>query len=268
MEKDSFEHRISTLQVELDSCMKDIVNHISSLYAPENIPINLRNDPRNAVKILQHDVLDVLHSAQERANYSESFANDIENCQSMMDIIEKVSVASEKITKCDDAITNGTELLIACRLLEEVNIALCALPEVNTDIGTGVVCSVLRKESRMLKSRFHSKLRRLLSNCIICEYGRVNIIKRLKGMIHGCGEDIYLEDGKYIELSEIWACLVNISINNNNDMSSINESIKGVIESIWGTLLRPLWKERKGGQTPVIISNDDHAEIYFDNMIS
>jgi hypothetical protein len=256
MEKESFEHRISTLQVELDSCMKDIVEHVSSLYAPENIPTNLRNDPRNAVKILHHDVLDVLRAAQDRASYREKFASDIDNCKSLMDVIEKVSICSEKIAKCDDAVS-GTDVRLASKLIEEVRVAVDALPGPNTEIGTGAVCSILRKEARTLKARFHAKLRRLLGNCIVCECGRVTVTKRLKGMVRGCGEDLLLvEDG--IELSDIWAALISID--------GAEESVSGVVESIWGTLLRPLWKERKA-LTPSTFSNDERAEIVFDNIV-
>eukprot|EP00596_Hydrurales_sp_CCMP1899_P008559 CAMPEP_0119049468 /NCGR_PEP_ID=MMETSP1177-20130426/64842_1 /TAXON_ID=2985 /ORGANISM="Ochromonas sp, Strain CCMP1899" /LENGTH=658 /DNA_ID=CAMNT_0007026749 /DNA_START=596 /DNA_END=2572 /DNA_ORIENTATION=- len=99
-------------------------------------------------------------------------------------------------------------------------------------------------------------MKRLLGNCIVFEYGRLSITKKLKGMLRGCGEDVLLEDS--IELSHIWTALVGIG--------SAEESVGFIVENIWQYLLRPLWKERRP-QTPHSFTSEDKAELIFDNVV-
>ena len=249
--------RITLLRQDLKTCSEDVVAHVTSLYAPtENNPnVNLKNDPRNAIKMLQQEVLDCLETAQDRGNYREKFATDVESCRSLMDVINHVSIASEKIVRCDEAV-GGVDLKLACQLITEVKKSLEMLPGTNTELGTGAVCRVLRRESRLLSSRFQAKLRRLLSNCIVCECGRLNVTKRLKGMLRGYGEEMILDDS--IDLSDIWACLVSINC--------AKESVHEVIDSVWQALIKPLWKERRA-QSPHVYVGDEHSELVFDNVV-
>ena len=142
--------RITLLRQDLKTCSEDVVAHVTSLYAPtENNPnVNLKNDPRNAIKMLQQEVLDCLETAQDRGNYREKFATDVESCRSLMDVINHVSIASEKIVRCDEAV-GGVDLKLACQLITEVKKSLEMLPGTNTELGTGAVCRVLRRESRL-----------------------------------------------------------------------------------------------------------------------
>ena len=254
---ESLLQRITLLRQDLKTCSEDVVAHVTSLYDPtENNPnVNLKNDPRNAIKMLQQEVLDCLETAQERGNYRERFAADVESCRTLMEVINHVSIASEKIVRCDEAV-GGVDLKLACQLILEVKKSLEMLPGTNTELGTGAVCRVLRRESRLLSSRFHAKLRRLLSNCIVCECGRLNVTKRLKGMLRGCGEDMILDDS--IDLSDIWACLVSINC--------AKDSVHEVIDSVWQALLKPLWKERRA-QSPHVYVGDEHSELVFDNVV-
>ena len=249
--------RITLLRQDLKTCSEDVVAHVTSLYAPtENNPnVNLKNDPRNAIKMLQQEVLDCLETAQDRGNYREKFATDVESCRSLMDVINHVSIASEKIVRCDEAV-GGVDLKLACQLITEVKKSLEMLPGTNTELGTGAVCRVLRRESRLLSSRFQAKLRRLLSNCIVCECGRLTVTKRLKGMLRGYGEEMILDDS--IDLSDIWACLVSINC--------AKEIVHEVIDSVWQALIKPLWKERRA-QSPHVYVGDEHSELVFDNVV-
>ena len=252
----SLAQRIVSLKAELELVTQDIVSHVSSLYNPENdAAINLKNDPRNAIKVLQHEVLDCLETAQERGAYRERFAADVEQCRTLMDTISQVASASDKVVRCDEAV-GGADLQLARKLLAEVRQALDALPAPNTEVGTGAVCRVLRREARLLNARFHAKLRRLLSNCIVCECGRLSVTKRLKGMLRGGGEEMILDVG--IELADIWACLVSID--------SAEESVRGVVDSVWQAVLKPLWRERRA-QAPHVVLGDEHSELVFDSVV-
>ena len=222
MEIDSFPDRINNLQAELKKCGNEIMTHISGLYSDKSSVMNLKNGPRNAIKLLQHDVIDVLQSSQERTNIREEQVADIDNCRSLIDIITRVSEISTKITLSEEAI-GGSNLLLACKLISEVTTMLTEMPAPNTEIGTGEVCTVLRKEARLLRSRLQARLKRLLGNCVTCECGRLIVTKRLKGMLRGCGEDSLLEST--IELADIWNALISIG--------SAEESVIGIVESIW-----------------------------------
>lgn len=227
MEIESFPDRISNLQAELKKCGNDIMSHISGLYS-DNVSgvMNLKNGPRNAIKLLQHDVIDCLQSAEERSVIRNEYASDLDNCRNLIDIISRVSEISTKITQSEEAI-GGSNLLLACKLISEVQTMLTFIPAPNTEIGTGEVCTALRREARLLRSRLQARLRRLLGNCIVCECGKLSVTKRLKGMLRGCGEDSLLDST--IELSDIWAALISIG--------SAAESINSLVDSIWQVIV-------------------------------
>ncbi len=251
--------RISGLLVDLETCQQEIVDHVTALYGgSENIltPVNLKNDPRNAMKMLQHEVLDCTETVQERGgNYRERFASDMERCRDLMESIVQISTASEKIVRCDEVV-GGVDLKLANKLIAEVKQSMAVFPLSCADASRGTVIKTLRREARLLSSRFQAKLRRLLGNCIVCECGRLSVTKRLKGMLRGCGEDMILETG--IDLADIWEGLVSIS--------SVEDSIAGVIESVWQAVLKPLWKERRP-QAPRSYAGDEQAEMVFENIV-
>ena len=223
MEIESFPDRISNLQAELKKCGTDIMSHISALYSnSESGVINLRNGPRNAIKLLQHDVIACLQSAEERSAIRNVYAADLDNCRNLIDIISRVSDISAKLTQADDAI-GGSNLPLACKLISEVQTMLTTIPAPNTEIGTGEVCTVLRREARLLRSRLQARVKRLQGNCIVCECGRLSVTKRLKGMLRGCGEDSLLDST--IELSDIWAALISLG--------NAEESVNIVVDSVW-----------------------------------
>ena len=222
MEIDSFPDRISNLQAELKKCGNEIMTHISGLYSDDNIgTMNLKNGPRNAIKLLQHDVIDCLQLAQERSNIRNDYMPDVNNCRSLIEIISKVSEIATKISQAEETI-RGSNLLLACRLISEVKSMLTEIPAPNTEIGTGEVCKVLRKEARLLQARLLARIKRLLGNCIVCECGRLSVTKRLEGMLRGCSEDSLLESA--IELSDIWTALISLD--------SAEESANAVVDTI------------------------------------
>ena len=223
MEIESFPDRISNLQAELKKCGNEITAHISGLYSDNSAGVmNLKNGPRNAIKLLQHDVIECLQVAQERSDIRNEYAPDVDNCSSLIEIITIVSDIATKISLAEEAV-GGSNLLLACKLIAEVKVMLTEIPAPNTEIGTGEVCTVLRKEARLLRSRLIARIKRLLKNCIVCECGTLRVTKRLNGMLHGCSEDSLLEST--IELRDIWTSLISLG--------SADESVNGVVDIIW-----------------------------------
>jgi hypothetical protein len=188
------------------------MEHISGLYSNNIMGIvNLKNDPRNAIKMLQHDVIDCLQSASERSLIREEYASDIDNCRDLIEIISKVSIISTTLVQCEEAV-GGSDLLLAYKLISEIKVMLVDIPAPNTEIGTGAVCTILRKEARLLRSRLQARMKRLLGNCIVFEYGRLSITKKLKVYtymykhvyihIHIC---IYICIYKYVgDVARLW----------------------------------------------------------------
>lgn len=48
---DTLEDRIASLQAEIKAYSSDIVNYVQSLYSPNSYEVDLRNDPRNILKV-------------------------------------------------------------------------------------------------------------------------------------------------------------------------------------------------------------------------
>ena len=79
-ENEDFTDRLSSLKVEMAGYEKDIANQIQHLYSQNsggNFKVDLKNDPRNAVKVLHQDVMELLDAAKEKSSYLERYAVDI-----------------------------------------------------------------------------------------------------------------------------------------------------------------------------------------------
>jgi hypothetical protein len=66
-----FEERLSNLKTELVSYGREIILHITTLYTNQ-VPqarFDLKNDPFNVLKVLQHDVTEVLQQSKQRAEF-------------------------------------------------------------------------------------------------------------------------------------------------------------------------------------------------------
>lgn len=227
MEVDSFPDRISVLQAELKKCGNEIMTHISGLYSDNSCgTMDLKNGPRNTIKLLQHNVVDCLQIAQERSDVRNSYAPDVENCRSLIEVISKVSDIATKISLAEEAV-GGSHLLLACDHISAIKEMLTQIPAPNTEIGTGEVCSVLRKEARLLRSRLLARIKRLLGSCIVCECGVLTVTKKLKGMLRGCSEDSLLESP--IELSDIWTALISLG--------SAVESVDDIVDTIFQVII-------------------------------
>lgn len=254
-----FEERILSLKSELHQYGNEIINHINGLYS--NISgfndnkfqnINLKNDPRNSIKIFQHDVTEIIIEATALRDYEIKHKNEIEECKDLVEIIRKVIVAADSVAVCDEYVS-GTDLIGTCDALLVMDNNMDELPGPNSILGAGFVCITLRKESQILHSRFSSRIRRLLGNCIQFENGRITVLKNLKGMLRG--EDLLLD--KPIQLVDIWSALVRTGC--------YDECVQNVVFSVWFYIICPLWKERKV-QSATLFHTEDQSELLFDSV--
>lgn len=253
LSEDLFEERVASLQMELKSYGKEIVDYISTLYAgnkPDSI--DLKNDPINMLKVLRNDVNDILKVAQSQNEYNIKYNTEIKECASLSSILTQVALISTKITEGELHVQNF-ELSKACASVKEIDATMKNLPALNTEIGSGKVCLILRRESRVLKSRLTSKLRRLLSECIQIEHGKVIVNKQLKGMLRS--EDYILQNP--IDLTEVWNCIV--------ELGKVDETLDEIYLNLWNHLLKLLWKEKKI-QTPNMNTSGQKSELIFDSI--
>lgn len=167
-------------------------------------------------------------------------------------MLTNISHLGEKLLECEKCI-NLCKLKAACILIGEMADILQSLPGTNTEIGSGVVCSILRREKKFLQSRLISKLKRLLNECVQYEYGRICVSKQLVGVLRS--EDVIIDDP--IELSHIWECIVSVS--------RLEDFVEDMLKCLWKFLIRPLWKEKKA-QTPSISNASNRAEFIFENI--
>jgi hypothetical protein len=180
---DSYDERLKTMKLDLKAYGDEIIQHISSLHSDlASTSITLKNDPKYIVQLLQQDVLTLVTESQLRTKFQQENQGELEECQKLLDVLVQVSVASEMIVQCEESIS-GNDLIESCNLLSSLKATISKLPSVNTEIGSGKICQLLRRESLILQNRFQTRLKRLLRNCIHIEIGKVNVTKKLKGVV-------------------------------------------------------------------------------------
>lgn len=247
--EDSIEDQILSLRSELKTYGAEIVNHISTIYSSKSSTIDLKNDPRNMLKIIKHDITQLLQEAQAESEYNEENMEAIRECGQLASTLDTIAIASTAIAQCSETIT-GTDILAACAAIFEVERLMTSIPAENTTYGSGAVCDMLRRESNMLRTRFVSRLGRLLQDCIRITRGHISVSKELAGVLRS--EDSLLASA--VRLADIWSAITAVG---GNKVESI---IGGIISSLWKDIMSPLWKERKI-QAPRLIVNGKHAEF-------
>ena len=253
---ETIEEQLNSLKIEVKTYGDEIISHISTLhsnYHEDNI--SLKTDPKLMVLSLQQDVNNLILESQNHSEYLEKNHSEIEECRKLLSILTNISNVSEMISECDEVI-HGNDILLSSRSLQTLQDNINNLPSTNTDIGTGKVCLLLRKEFSILQSKFQTRLKRLLRNSINIEQGKISIVKRLKGGIKD--EEVILQTP--ILIHDIWNSLLQTS-----SLSSFNEYVNLFIKDIWYQVMKPLWKLKKV-PFPHISRGDDSSELVYDSF--
>jgi hypothetical protein len=250
--EDSIEDQITSLRSELKTYGDDIINHISTLYSSNSSSIDLKNDPRNMLKIIKHDIAQLLQEAQTESEYNEANLTAIRECEQLAVALDTIAVASTAIAQCSETIM-GADIIAACSAIFDIEKLMKSIPGENTAHGSGAVCEMLRRESNMLRTRFMSRLGRLLQDCVHISRGRISISKELTGVLRS--EDSLLASA--VQLADIWSALIAVGGN------KVDSVIGGIISNLWKDILSPLWKERKI-QAPRLAINGPQAELAID----
>lgn len=242
--------KISSLKQELKFYGDEIVKQVTAIHSSVAGSINLRNDPRNALQILQEDVSSLLLEAQTHSQHISAHKQELDECKEMMLIISKVSDVADAVSKCDEAI-QGSDVVKAAEMVNQLKTKLSSLPPPNSEISTGKVCSLLCRESQIQRFRFVARLRRLLAASVRVEVGSIHVIKSLSGMLQG--EDLIIQTP--LRLEDIWRAVLAVG--------DEDSCLKPIVEDIWCKVLKPQWKERKLN-LPHIVRSSEASELVFD----
>mmetsp|Transcript_21014 Transcript_21014/g.30337 ORF Transcript_21014/g.30337 Transcript_21014/m.30337 type:complete len:765 (+) Transcript_21014:80-2374(+) len=245
----SISEQITSLRSEIKSYGSDIVNHVSALYSQHKGTVDLKSDPRNVLKILQHDVHQLLREARESSDYNSKYMSDIAECESMASTLEQISAASKSIAHFEEMLVSS-DIDAACNALHEMDEHIRAVPTENSVVGSGAVCDMLRRESKLLRSRFVSRVRRLLRDCVQVSRGRINVLKELSGILRS--DDTLLTSS--IPLSNIWTVLLSCG------GSGCAEAVERVVTEVWTDVIAPLWREKKS-ISPRTVNGDNRSEM-------
>lgn len=252
--EENFDDKIKLMKQELKLYGDDIVKHISSLHS--NLldeRISLKTDPKAMVQLLQQDVLTLIKQSESHVQNSVKNELEIEECKKLMNILILVSTISELIAQCDEMINNN-DLLLTNKYLSMLQSNIDSLPSSsNSDIGNGKICKLLKRENSILQSRFKSRLKRLLRNCVSVDVGKVAIIKKLQGSVPD-EEQVLTEP---IELPIIWTAIIQADI--------ADECINVIIQEIWQKVLAPLWKIKKL-PFPHVTRTENTCELGYDTF--
>jgi hypothetical protein len=168
--------------------------------------------------------------------------------------LEQVSSASYSLQSCEEIVL-GNDISAACSALTDMEAVMAALPREcsNSIANSGVVYAMLKREANIIRSRFTSRLRRLLNDFIQISRGRIVVSKALTGIIRS--ENTLLSSE--LLLDDVWAALVQMA------RSNLEEIVRNILQDVWTCVVFPLWREKKP-LTPRINSHGTPAEYVVD----
>ena len=182
--------------------------------------------------MLQTEILDLLSESRQKSEIVKKYGSVLKECESIVAVLSEISASSERVVQVEERIS-GSDLSACVAAIDSMKTTLSRLPSDRTDIGAGVTCRVLQNEGTILASRFHSRLRRLVQQCVSIERGRVVVLRLVKGVMRDEGT---LLDTP-IRLHDILQSLIAIEKG--------HEVLQEIMMAAWQEVLKPLWKEKK-----------------------
>jgi hypothetical protein len=163
------------------------------------------------------------------------YHTEMNECKILTDYLEQISSASYSLKSCEEILLRN-DILVSCQALNEMETVMNLLTKDNHGIvNSGVVYSMLKREAKILRSRFTSRLRRLLNDFIQISRGRILVTNSLTGIIRS--ENILLSSE--LLLDDVWTALVLMN------ESNLEEIVKNLLQEVWTAVIFPLWREKK-----------------------
>ena len=124
-----YNERLSSLDNELKTYSNDIINHITNIYtsSSSSSSINLKNDPRNLLKVFQHDINELVDHHKENHHHHNNSNNDSSNsddrvtiCSDIIIELDRINVITNAIILCEESISS-IDIMSSCKLFKIVN---------------------------------------------------------------------------------------------------------------------------------------------------
>jgi hypothetical protein len=192
---------------------------------------------------LKSDVIDLMKEIKDHTEYQQRYASEIADCKLLTESLERISLASYSLKSCEEIVL-GTDILAACQALSEMEAVMNrALPtEKKLLVTSGAVYQMLKREAKILRSRFTSRLRRLLQDFIQISRGRIVVHRVLSGILRSDNTLLSSE----LQLDDVLAALVLMGTSSSpGGGSNLEEIIANILQEVWSCVIYPLWREKK-----------------------
>lgn len=260
--------RIASLRSELENYGQDVLNLVQAIYGnhtlQSSVKYDLKNSPFQMIHLLKQEVIEMVKQSQEQSSYFQQHQQSLSYCQQLTDILSLITTIIDHI-QLFETYLRELKLLACYQQLQAISEEIDKLPHNHHDsknassssfsssvsmslIGAGKVCASLRNEQKLLRGRFIAKLRRLLSEAIVCDYGSIVVHKQLSGYLRS--EDKVVEEP--VTLADIWKSVLAVECT--------HQVLDAQLTDIWSLVVIPLWKEKKS-QSPNVTTSQDRAEF-------
>jgi hypothetical protein len=182
--------------------------------------------------MLQTEILDLLAESRQKSEIVKKHGPVLKECESIVTVLLDISISSEQVALAEEKLS-GSDLIACVAAIDSMKVALSRLPSDRAHIGSGVTCRVLQNEGAILASRFQSRLRRLIQQCVNIERGRIIVLRLVKAVMRDEGT---LLDTP-IRFRDILQSLIAVGKG--------HEILQEIMMAIWQEILKPLWREKK-----------------------
>lgn len=204
--------------------------------------------------MLQNEVAELLKDSKSYTKELEGKESQLKECEELIGVIAHISHTSDLVMQLEESI-GGPNLARSLSRVAAMTEALEALPAVYSTAGDGVVCKLLRQEGKLLVSRFHTRLRRLMQQCVVVERGHIFIQKELK--------DVVRDEGSLLDTPIALSAILDALL----QLGNAEDVLRQMMLDVWLQVVRPLWRERKLLTPRVYSSNEaDTAELLYESI--
>ena len=201
--------------------------------------------------------MDILKEVKEEKEYELNNRRDIDDCSALIDTLQSISSAGKAVTECEE-LCAGSNIPAACRAVINMQSIVNTLPSENSQYGFGAA-KVLYNECKLVKSRFNSRVRKLVYECIDISVGAVKVRSELKGLMKDTTEICIQDDASPIKLSELWEALA--------ELGEMDDFVTHLVNQVWSNTALPLWKEKKYVPGRLLCSGTE-SELVFESIQS
>lgn len=167
-----------------------------------------------------------------------------------MDILEIISDASNYIIQADESISDSN-INVACDSLALMDEALKNLHN-ESILEYTPTFGILKNEGRIIHSRFESRLKHLVYQCIRVERGRCIVRKQISIDETSKGS----QADTFTDISRLWEAMLRVGID-------VKPIVMDITLEIWTNMITPLWREKKL-QHPRVTVGSEQAEMTLD----